>query len=404
MYDTTQNLQDEILADSDRCVMCGLCLPHCPTFNIKRNEADSPRGRILLAKALAQQQLDADENVRFHLESCVHCLHCEQVCPAQVPFGKLMDNTIHYLAEQQQATRLPLWLRLLIASRKLCRVLAFFIRLYQRSGIQSWLRRQDFFKRLSIAAGDAMLPKWFDISATKASLEINSNHKTVALFSGCVATISDQNTLKATEQLLVAAGFKVQLNNKQRCCGAIHQHSGNLAYARRLMLKNTAAFNTDMPVISCASGCGARLQQYDNKLSIHHYDIHSFLLEHAKHLNFRELPKTVALHTPCSLQNVLKQQQAPIKLLSMIPNLRMARLTPTTRCCGAAGIQILQQQEQGNTLADGTIDAMRQTDANILLTSNIGCAMHLRRRIWSLGLNYEVIHPVILLYKQLQTP
>ena len=403
MYDSNQKLRNKLLADSDRCVMCGLCLPHCPTFNIEHNEADSPRGRILLAKALAQQQLNADQSVRIHLESCLHCLHCERVCPAKVPFGELIDDAKHYLYQKKQITPLPLWLKLVIASRKLRFLFALFVRLYQRSGIQSWLRQQDFFKRLAIASWDAMLARQHYIPVAKSFPEIDSGHKTVALFSGCVASISDQDTLKATKQLLMAAGFKVQSNKAQHCCGAIHQHTGNSECAQRLMLKNAQAFKTDIPIVSCASGCGSQLQQYDNEISTRHYDIHAFLSKYAKNLTFRELPKTVALHTPCSMQNILQQQEMPEKLLSRIPKLVVIPLKPKAACCGAAGIHILQQQTQGDALADDTIDAMKKTHAEILLTSNVGCAMHLRRRIWSRGISYEVMHPAPLLYKQLQT-
>ena len=402
MSDPAQKLRAKIIADSDRCVMCGLCLPHCPTFNIERNEADSPRGRILLAKAIAKKQLKADEDARMHLESCLHCLHCEQVCPAKVPYGELIDSAKHHLHQERQTTPLPLWLKLIIGSRWLRFLFALFVKLYQYSGLQTWLRKSDLFKRSTVASWDAMLARRHHMPAAKLRPAINPKPKTIALFTGCVATISDQNTLKATRKLLTAAGIKVQSNNQQHCCGAIHQHIGDSEYAQRLMQKNSAAFKPDIPIVSCASGCGGRLQQYDNELSTRHYDIHAFLAEHSQHLAFRGLSETVALHTPCSMQNILKQQKMPKRLLSLIPNLSVVPLTPEKTCCGAAGIQILQHQTQGNVLADDTIDAMKKTNANILLTSNVGCAMHLRRRIWQRELNYEVMHPVLLLYKQLQ--
>ena len=403
MSDPVQKLRAKIIADSDRCVMCGLCLPHCPTFNIEHNEADSPRGRILLAKAIAKKQLKADEDARMHLESCLHCLHCEQVCPAKVPYGELIDNAKHHLYQERQTTPLPLWLKLITGSRRLRFLFALFVKLYQYSGVQAWLRKSDLFKQSTVASWDAMLARRHHMPAAKPRSAINPKHKAVALFTGCVATISDQNTLKATRKLLTAAGFKVQSNNQQHCCGAIHQHTGDSEYAQHLMLKNSAAFKSDIPIVSCASGCGGRLQQYDNELSTRHYDIHAFLAEHGQHLVFRELSETVALHTPCSMQNILKQQEMPKQLLSLIPNLSVVSLTPEKTCCGAAGIQILQHQTQGNVLADDTIDAMKKTNANILLTSNVGCAMHLRRRIWQRELKCEVMHPVLLLYKQLQT-
>lgn len=391
---------EKALADAERCVMCGLCLPHCPTFNVTRNEGESPRGRLLLMRALAGQQIEADGTMQMHFESCLHCMQCERVCPAQVPYGKLIDSAKQLLRRRGQATILPWWLVQLIASHRLRNWFARLVILYQRCGLQAWLRNTALFNRLSIANWEAMLPS----STIKPKPKTNAtaqHNKAVWLFGGCIAPLCDRNTLQATQGLLETAGFEVRVASG--CCGAIYQHSGHSERAQALMLNNIKAFNNQMPIVTCATGCAAQLQQYGAELTSRHLDIHAFLLKHAPKLRFNALSETVALHTPCTMRNVLQQQAFPQRLLERIPHLTVTPLTTPSVCCGAAGVHILQQQAQGRALANDTIHAMKEIGAKRLLTSNVGCAMHLRRAVFEQQLDIEVLHPAVLLYRQLAT-
>jgi len=66
----------------DSCVHCGFCLQACPTFLATGDEADSPRGRITLMRALEQGELSADDaGLTLHLYRCLGCRACEPVCP-----------------------------------------------------------------------------------------------------------------------------------------------------------------------------------------------------------------------------------------------------------------------------------------------------------------------------------
>src|SRR5262245_52271082 len=80
-----------IRAGAGRCVACGLCLPHCPTYRKTKSELESPRGRLSLMLGLAKGELAPTRKLESHLSLCLTCRACETVCPAQVPFGEAMN-------------------------------------------------------------------------------------------------------------------------------------------------------------------------------------------------------------------------------------------------------------------------------------------------------------------------
>ena len=105
-----------LLQDADLCVKCGLCLPHCPTYLDSEHEADSPRGRIALAQGLIGGTLADGASLRAHLDGCLSCRKCEAVCPARVPYGRILDAARQELAARDpQPDRSLRWLsRLLV--------------------------------------------------------------------------------------------------------------------------------------------------------------------------------------------------------------------------------------------------------------------------------------------------
>src|SRR5213083_322235 len=97
----------------DACVHCGFCLQACPTFLATGDEADSPRGRIELMRALEAGELAPDDPaVVVHLDRCLGCRGCEPVCPSGVGYGRGIEAARALLATKRRPAplaRAALW-------------------------------------------------------------------------------------------------------------------------------------------------------------------------------------------------------------------------------------------------------------------------------------------------------
>ncbi len=223
----------------------------------------------------------------------------------------------------------------------------------------------------------------------------------VALFKGCTSETIEPHTLQAAIKLLAHAGHDVHIPTSQGCCGALHAHAGDKQQAAALRAANVRAF-ADQPfdtLISIASGCGAYLTD-DEQMPVSHLDICAFLAQPSisERLLFKPLKAVVAVHIPCSLENVLGTEQAVPDLLARIPDLELHML-PKGQCCGAAGTYFMTHSKTARQLRLPFIEQIKQIGPDYLISSNIGCALHL-----SNGLGKkppQIMHPVSLLAQQL---
>jgi len=393
------------LADADLCVKCGLCLPHCPTYGQSQNEADSPRGRIMLMQGLATDRIVPSSTLERHLDGCLGCRACEPVCPATVPYGALIDAGRALLAEQRPARlRQSRWISAVLSRRPLRRLLRALLRLYASAGIQALLRRHHLLGRGALARLESSLPTLVRSTLPRPSA-IETTGGTVAIFSGCVGDIADPDLAADLALLLADCGFKPITPAAQTCCGAIDQHAGDPLRAERLAARNLAAFGAGhTPILSLATGCAATLADYPRLVdggppfASRLRDPVAFLLEHGERLRFKPTPLRVAIHEPCTQKNVIRQGGALRRLLARVPELEVVELDASGRCCGAAGTHFVTHPAEADALLQPKLDAAARLDPDLIVSANIGCALHLAgglRR--AAGVSPEVLHPVRLL-------
>src|SRR5438128_7414465 len=130
----------------NQCVHCGLCLAYCPTFSELGTEMDSPRGRIFIIKSLAEGRMSLSDSTVRHLSLCLDCRACETVCPAGVPYGRLIEAAKAEIETRQPGgvvRRLFRWVNfgLVLERPAMLRAAVGALRLYQVSGLQTLVRR-----------------------------------------------------------------------------------------------------------------------------------------------------------------------------------------------------------------------------------------------------------------------
>ena len=174
--------------------------------------------------------------------------------------------------------------------------------------------------------------------------------------------------------------------------------------ADRLVAHNRKLFEDDelSALVTVATGCSAELiEQGGIKPPV--MDI-SHLLEQLSWpdtVRFHPLAKKALLHEPCSLHYGRYNPETVPRLLRKIPELQLQPLEGNNWCCGAAGSYLLTQPDSADKLLQPKIESLKVEQPDIVITSNTGCAMHLRSGIRQAGLDAEVLHPVQLLARQL---
>ncbi len=407
----------------NQCVHCGLCLASCPTFSELGTEMDSPRGRIFLIKSLAEGRIALTDSTVDHLSLCLDCRACETVCPAGVPYGRLIEAAKAEIETQRPGSivrRVFRWLNfgLLLAHPAMLRVAATALRLYQASGLQSVARRTGLTRLLpgTLPAWEALLPR-MPSRAERAPLPPvmpadGPRRSRVAMLTGCVQSIVFGDHNRATARVLAKNGLEVVVPQSQGCCGALNAHGGDHAravdMARRLIdaFENTGA----EAVIVNTSGCGAHMKAYGTLLAddpryaaraqrfaASVKDVAEFLAREPLRGPLQPVPMTVTYHDPCHVVHGQKIQTQPRQLLAQIPGLCVVDLPESDWCCGSAGIYNLTQPEMAGRLLHRKIGHVLETGAEAVVTANPGCILQIQQGLQAHGSSVRVLHIVEIL-------
>ncbi len=402
--------------DLARCVHCGFCLQACPTYVVTSLETESPRGRIQLAKALSQGEIEATPNVVAHFDLCLQCRACETACPSGVPYGRIIEGAralVQSRPDKPRAWKLRAFtLRTLFAAQWRLNLMFAGLRFYQRTPVAP-LARRLLPKRLRQM--EAMLPKLPDHAFDPPAVAANpagAVKANVALLSGCIMRLTHPQTHEATVRVLARNGMRVLVPKEQGCCGALHVHNGDPDAARALARRNIDAFldsGADYIVVNSA-GCGSAMKEYDElfagdrayaekarRFVAKVRDVSELLTETGFAAPTGRVEAQVTYQDSCHLAHAQRIRQAPRELLRSIPGVQLVEMATPDRCCGSAGIYNITQTEMSRRLLEDKMDDALATGCDVISTANPGCMLQLDLGVRLRDGSQEVVHVVELL-------
>ena len=390
--------------DLKTCVSCGLCLNDCPTYRVLQDEADSPRGRIQLIRALVATDARPDASLVSHLDACLVCRACETACPSGVPFGRIMEGAreiVRERAPQGGIRGMAMDAGLATVSRPGRVGLATRLAgLYVRSGLQSLVRRLHLLPR-RLAAMDRLLAA----PEGRAYVPQVKPGADLALFAGCVMRTGFGETQRATVRLLEREGRSVTAPVSQVCCGALHAHAGDGEHARELARENVEAFGErDTPIVVNAAGCGAHLKAYGHVLA---QDGAWSERARAFAARVRDVSEVVSPSAPsralpgevrvvyqdaCHLAHGQQIRRQPRALLQSIAGVKLVPIQDAERCCGSAGVYNLTHPEVAGELQRQKVAAILAAAPDVVVSANPGCILQLRAGFAEAGAKVPVVH------------
>lgn len=422
------DVTDELLA---ACVHCGFCIPVCPTWDILREENDSPRGRLYLMRAESEGRVQAGGAFSLHLGRCLGCRACESVCPAGVPFGHLLERARARIPPRPAAHWWERWMLEALTTPRRARVTYAVARFLRNSGVADILGRLlpgnagGALRLLSASRPTFGTTRASAVGIPATRLEVQDGEALMAetqayvLLSGCVMEGLFGHVHDATRRTLARAGYREVEAPGQVCCGALHAHAGLLEEAREQARHNIRVFESvDCEwIVTDSAGCGAGLKDYPawlsddpdwrdraEALAARVKDVTEILADAVTKSDGTlgsspgaELPGgRVGYDAPCHLHHAQGVRDDPLVLLRSLPGFEVEALPSSDRCCGGAGMYNLVQPDLAALVLAPKLGEIERGRYDWIATGNPGCIMYLGAGLMRVGDRTPVVHPVEL--------
>lgn len=207
-------------------------------------------------------------------------------------------------------------------------------------------------------------------------------------------------------KVLEKACCEVIYNPKQTCCGQPAYNSGFTDEARPVCRKFLHDFSEAQYIVTPSASCGGFIRNYYHDLfaedadlalaksvSSRVYEFTEFLTEVLRMEHFgAELHAKAVYHSSCASLRECKLGSGPLKLLEKVKGLELQPLLQAETCCGFGGTFAVKFDDISAAMADQKIQHAKESGAELIISTDQSCLMHLEGRIKARGESIQTMH------------
>ena len=303
-----------------RCVGAGRCRDDstgtmCPSFAATRDEKHTTRGRARALYEMLEGGTIGDgfrsTEVRDALDLCLSCKGCKSDCPVSVDMATYKAEFLskHYKRRLRPLAAYSMGLIMLWA-RPASRLPRLANLLTQTPGISALVKRLGGIapRRPMPPFAERTFKDWFAARGT-----VNPEGEPVVLFADTFNNFLHPEPLKATVDVLEAAGFRVEVPEQPLCCGRPLYDYGMLDTAERFWRRTLDVLRpriqAGVPVVGVEPSCIAAFRDelpslfpHDEdakRLSLQTLTLAELLRRHAPDWKPPRLERKAVVHVHC---------------------------------------------------------------------------------------------------------
>ena len=361
----TQHLQS-VTQSTYECLRCAFCFDLswlgpvnlCPSYAWGSFESYGARGRIALARAILEGELEYDESLVERVFACTECRACAEMC------FKYIDTVAVYAAMREDLVARDL---IPPGLATMADDLVENHNIYQKPHEQrlSWLRKDR-------SRVDRPAP--------------------VAFFVGCTPAYVRRTLARDTYSVLTGSGLDVTLLGDEWCCGHPFMAAGQRERAAEVMRHNVdalMALGVERVIFECP-GCMRTFREDVPAVlgeplpfeTVHVIEEIARQVETGRlRFDVYQSGTVVTYHDPCTLGRGLGVYDAPRAIIEAMPGMRLQEMPRHGReayCCGAGSFVRYDYPDLTDQTGVERFREIESTGAQVALTACPACVTQLQ--------------------------